>query len=286
MEVVDDHKKLTVRGCVHARAEVLYFMFHVPYALSDLVAAHRGYKLQPHKVNDAGVYGRCLRQLLVNHVLIQLPLILVSHPIFRALGIRTETAGLPSWGTVAVSCVVFLVVEDFYFYWIHRLLHWGPLYPRVHKVHHHHTAPLGIAAEYAHPIETLFLGLGTMLGPFLLADHLFTVPPSPFPVRACHLTRRRVAGVVLAGGAPLPDGGGARGLRLPVVPEPLDPLLGRCVCVHSLDVRRVALAVPHAARLHHHLARQVRRTMTGTTSCSTGTTPPRSPCGTACLAPT
>ena len=54
-------------------------------------------------------------------------------------------------------------------------MHWGPIYPTIHKIHHHHAAPFGIAAEYAHPVETIFLGLGTMLGPFLFATHLFTV---------------------------------------------------------------------------------------------------------------
>ena len=42
-------------------------------------------------------------------------------------------------------------------------------------VHHHHAAPFGMAAEYAHPVETLFLGLGTLLGPFLFAEHIVTV---------------------------------------------------------------------------------------------------------------
>jgi len=43
------------------------------------------------------------------------------------------------------------------------------------SVHHHYAAPFGITAEYAHPIETLFLGLGTLLGPMFFARHLLTV---------------------------------------------------------------------------------------------------------------
>ncbi len=38
-----------------------------------------------------------------------------------------------------------------------------------------HAAPFGIAAEYAHPVETLFLGFGSMIGPILCATHLFEV---------------------------------------------------------------------------------------------------------------
>jgi methylsterol monooxygenase len=155
--------------------ESLYFLFHIPYLISDFMPSHQKYKVQPHKPNDWPLYKRCLKQLFFSHIVIQLPLILVSHPIFELLGIRTEAELIPSWWTIVGSCVLFLIIEDFYFYWIHRFLHWGPIYPYIHKIHHHHAAPFGLAAEYAHPVETIFLGLGTMLGPFLCATHLFTV---------------------------------------------------------------------------------------------------------------
>lgn len=44
----------------------------------------------------------------------------------------------------------------------HRALHWGPLYKRIHKLHHTYSAPFGLAAEYAHPLEILILGTGTV----------------------------------------------------------------------------------------------------------------------------
>ncbi len=50
-------------------------------------------------------------------------------------------------------------------YFAHRALHWGPLYKHIHKLHHEFSAPFGIAAEYAHPAETLILGFGFFLGP-------------------------------------------------------------------------------------------------------------------------
>ena len=42
-------------------------------------------------------------------------------------------------------------------------------------MHHEFAAPFGITAEYAHPIETIFLGIGTILGPFFFTRHLFTL---------------------------------------------------------------------------------------------------------------
>jgi len=87
----------------------------------------------------------------------------------------TAYDAMPSWWTIAWQMVACLAVEDFYFYWIHRLLHYGPFYKHIHKIHHHHAAPFGIAAEYAHPIETMFLGIGTVLGPVLFINHVFAL---------------------------------------------------------------------------------------------------------------
>lgn len=69
--------------------------------------------------------------------------------------------------TVIGQCVAFFIIEDFYFYWIHRFLHWDAIYQYasrsrvaapydlrdryVHKVHHLHAAPFGIAAEARRP---------------------------------------------------------------------------------------------------------------------------------------
>jgi methylsterol monooxygenase len=68
---------------------------------------------------------------------------------------------------MVVANIFFLFMEDFYQYFAHRLLHYGILYKKIHKLHHEFSAPFGIAAQYAHPAETLILGLGFFLGPFL-----------------------------------------------------------------------------------------------------------------------
>lgn len=58
--------------------------------------------------------------------------------------------------------VLFAVLEDTWHYWSHRALHWGPLYKNIHKIHHTYSAPFGLAAEYASPIEIMVLGFGTV----------------------------------------------------------------------------------------------------------------------------
>ena len=74
---------------------------------------------------------------------------------------------LPSLWTMAYQIAIFFVMEDCWHYWMHRALHLPYLYKNVHKIHHQYSAPFGMAAEYASPIEVLFLGLGTVGGPIL-----------------------------------------------------------------------------------------------------------------------
>lgn len=155
--------------------ECCYFAVYLPWLLADFMPSLHKYKIQPLKENTWALQWRCLKKLFFLHFVIEFPMVLLAHHFFRATGMSTDYKLIPSWWTLAWQMVAFLVAEDFYFYWIHRLLHYGPFYKYIHKVHHHHAAPFGIAAEYAHPVETVFLGVGTVLGPVMFGTHLFTV---------------------------------------------------------------------------------------------------------------
>jgi sterol desaturase/sphingolipid hydroxylase (fatty acid hydroxylase superfamily) len=90
----------------------------------------------------------------------------------------TSSEHVPSPLVLASSIFFFMVCEDFTFYWCHRLLHYGPFYRHVHKMHHTFKTTVGIAAEYTHPIEFV---LGNMLpcavGPAILGPraHIITI---------------------------------------------------------------------------------------------------------------
>ena len=81
-------------------------------------------------------------------------------------GIQTGVP-FPAWTTMAYQIAIFFVFEDTWHYWTHRAMHWGPLYKNIHKIHHQYSAPFGLAAEYASPIEVMVLGLGTVIFPIV-----------------------------------------------------------------------------------------------------------------------
>ena len=74
-------------------------------------------------------------------------------------------------GWVWFLAVFFLIPiwESFYFYWIHRLLHWGPLY-RFHALHHRNTDIGPWSGLSMHPVEHVFY-FGTALIHFVVPTH-------------------------------------------------------------------------------------------------------------------
>lgn len=91
----------------------------------------------------------------------------------QRIGIRTNLP-LPSVSEILLQFFVYILVEDYSHYWIHRLLHtkWG--YEKIHHAHHRFTAPMGLVASYAHWSEILILGIPTFLGPALVPGHFIT----------------------------------------------------------------------------------------------------------------
>ncbi len=65
-----------------------------------------------------------------------------------------------------------ILLHDAYFYWTHRLLHWKPLYRRVHHVHHRSTSPTPWSAYAFHPVEALI-----QAGIYVLV--VFAIPMHP-----------------------------------------------------------------------------------------------------------
>ncbi|MEO0714547.1 MAG: sterol desaturase family protein [Pseudomonadota bacterium] len=59
------------------------------------------------------------------------------------------------WAWFWLQIPVVLLIQDWYFYWMHRAVHMSPLYERVHKTHHLSTNPSAFSAFAFHPIEAM-----------------------------------------------------------------------------------------------------------------------------------
>lgn len=64
------------------------------------------------------------------------------------------------WFWIQIPLV--LLLQDWYFYWMHRLSHAPGIYERVHKTHHLSTNPSAFAAFAFHPVEA-FLEIAIFL---------------------------------------------------------------------------------------------------------------------------
>lgn len=148
--------------------EVVYFGRSLPWIIIDRIPYFNKYKIQGQKVPTISEQWACTRLVLLSHFTVELSQIWLFHPMAVACGMRTDVP-FPAWTTMAVQIALFFVLEDTWHYWMHRALHWGPLYKYIHKIHHQYSAPFGLAAEYASPIETMILGAGTVLVPILWA---------------------------------------------------------------------------------------------------------------------
>ncbi|XP_052150160.1 very-long-chain aldehyde decarbonylase GL1-10-like isoform X4 [Oryza glaberrima] len=153
---------------------LVYTLAPLPLALLEL-RRHLPlpHKLQPGVRHPPAAFLRCYAATARVLLLAVGPVQLASFPAVRAVGIRTGLP-LPSAGETAAQVAVYLLVEDYLGYWIHRLLHTPWAYHHIHRVHHEFTAPMGYAAPYAHWAEILILGFPAFAGPAIVPCHMTT----------------------------------------------------------------------------------------------------------------
>ncbi|KAK8253903.1 fatty acid hydroxylase superfamily-domain-containing protein [Phyllosticta capitalensis] len=147
--------------------EVVYFGRSLPWIIIDFIPYFNKYKIQNQKIPTAKEQWSCALYVLLSHFTVELPQIWLFHPMAQFFGLETGVP-FPSLLKMAYQIAIFFVLEDSWHYWTHRAMHVFPyLYKNIHKIHHYYSAPFGMAAEYASPIEVLILGLGTVGSPIL-----------------------------------------------------------------------------------------------------------------------
>ncbi|TID25300.1 ERG25 C-4 methyl sterol oxidase [Venturia nashicola] len=147
--------------------EAIYFGRSLPWIIIDMIPYFRQWKIQNQKIPTAKEQWTCAMLVLLSHFTVELPQIWFFHPMCQYFGLSTSVP-FPSVFKMAYQIALFFVMEDTWHYWSHRAMHVYPfLYKNIHKIHHQYSAPFGLAAEYASPIEVMILGLGTVGSPIL-----------------------------------------------------------------------------------------------------------------------
>lgn len=156
----------------------LFLIFSVaplPYVLLDVwkVRSAEKYKVQPGVHNESAETWRCYKVVMWSFFTIVGPLQLCSFPAVQFINIRFGLP-LPTLTEAFLQLAMYVIVEDFGNYWLHRWMHQGWWYDNVHHVHHEFQTPMSFAAPYAHWAEIVILGLPTFAGPAMAPGHIVT----------------------------------------------------------------------------------------------------------------
>ncbi len=139
--------------------------------------ALRRYRIQPRRpIEREGDARRIilpsLRLWIINNAL-QLALIVLAWPLLRLSAVHAGPLP-PAW-LIAAQVLLFVYLDDFLYYWMHRAMHRPWLYRHIHGLHHRIPAPWAIAGHYMHPVEYLLTAALMLVGPLALGVHVVTL---------------------------------------------------------------------------------------------------------------
>ncbi len=130
------------------------------------------YRIQERRMRPDRMIGPSIRRWLTNNLTLFL-LVVLGWPLLRHTHVHLGPPP-PVWVVVG-QVLLFIVVDDFLFYWMHRALHHGWLYKKIHAVHHRMPTPWAVAAHYMHPVEFVLTGSLMLVGPMALGVHVVTL---------------------------------------------------------------------------------------------------------------
>jgi len=134
-----------------------------------------GWKIQPNKALDRGKLLEAMPLVVFNFIvsIVLTPLVLSALLPESAFDWRR----LPGTWTLTRDVVMWMVVQEVSFFYVHRWLHEDKkLYAAIHKLHHTWTAPVSLVAIYCHPIEHVVSNMAPLLaGPILCGSHVASI---------------------------------------------------------------------------------------------------------------
>lgn len=115
-----------------------------------------------------------MKQVVFNQAALQIPVSLLYVYLRESRG-YDDIRDLPSLPRFVLEAIVFIVAEEFLFYYLHRVLHNPWIYKYIHKKHHTWQTPFGLTAVYCHPLEHFLCNmLPVAFGPYFMGAHLVT----------------------------------------------------------------------------------------------------------------
>ncbi|KAM7374675.1 hypothetical protein PAMP_007320 [Pampus punctatissimus] len=134
------------------------------------------YRIQVDKNNpvDPAKLRHAVRSVLFNWVFVSGPMVVACYYLMNWRG-NPCGPELPTFHWALMELAFFSILEEVMFYYSHRLFHHSSLYKHYHKQHHEWTAPIGVVAIYAHPLEHMISNmLPVVAGPVILGSHITT----------------------------------------------------------------------------------------------------------------
>ncbi|XWS74081.1 hypothetical protein CRYUN_Cryun02cG0184900 [Craigia yunnanensis] len=149
--------------------ESVFFLSGLPFIYLERAGLLSKYKIQE----------KCITRLILYHLSVNLPLMIVSYPVFRFMGMKSSLP-LPSWyfqesGSITDNILLhpggFRVLLGTSLFYIQNGCTSMCTVSSMSK----YATPFGMTSEYAHPAEILFLGFATIVGPAITGPHLITL---------------------------------------------------------------------------------------------------------------
>ncbi len=129
--------------------------FLLCYVLLKGILSHR--KIQRALPKRSDYWREIGYSLSTFAIFVGMALLVFSEPLrpYTKFIVGSPEATWSFWSSFLLSVVGMIVIHDAYFYWTHRLMHWKPLYKRMHQTHHRSTNPSPWAAFAFHPLEAV-----------------------------------------------------------------------------------------------------------------------------------
>jgi sterol desaturase/sphingolipid hydroxylase (fatty acid hydroxylase superfamily) len=94
-----------------------------------------------------------VKEAIVSQLVAEPVLLYLIFPLYERCGVPSFAAPLPEFSSAFLSFVIAYACNDWAFYWSHRAMHAKRFYKLIHKQHHSYSGTIGLAAEFASPVE-------------------------------------------------------------------------------------------------------------------------------------